>query len=87
MDKIFSKVKENIEGLIDRKFINDDFMLTNEYARELYHESAEKMPPLARPVKASVESIDTMALRSAKIASPFSRTTLKSGSIEPEIVI
>ncbi len=44
MDKIFSKVKENIEGLIDRKFINDDFMLTNDYARELYHESAEKMP-------------------------------------------
>ena len=44
MDKIFSKVKENIEGLIDRKFINDDFMLNNDCARELYHESAEKMP-------------------------------------------
>lgn len=26
------------------KFINDDFMLTNDYARELYHESAEHMP-------------------------------------------
>ena len=26
------------------RFINDDFMLTNDYARELYHESAEKMP-------------------------------------------
>ena len=25
-------------------FIHDDFMLTNDYARELYHESAEKMP-------------------------------------------
>lgn len=25
-------------------FINDDFMLTNDIARELYHESAEKMP-------------------------------------------
>ena len=25
-------------------FINDDFMLTNDFARELYHESAEKMP-------------------------------------------
>lgn len=25
-------------------FINEDFMLTNDYARELYHESAEKMP-------------------------------------------
>ena len=26
------------------KFIHDDFMLTNDFARELYHESAEKMP-------------------------------------------
>lgn len=26
------------------RFIHDDFMLTNDYARELYHESAEKMP-------------------------------------------
>lgn len=26
------------------RFINDDFMLTNDYARELYHESADKMP-------------------------------------------
>ena len=25
-------------------FITEDFMLTNDYARELYHESAEKMP-------------------------------------------
>ena len=25
-------------------FIHDDFMLANDYARELYHESAEKMP-------------------------------------------
>ena len=25
-------------------FINEDFMLTNDYARELYHESAENMP-------------------------------------------
>ena len=25
-------------------FINDDFMLTNDYARELYHQSAAKMP-------------------------------------------
>jgi len=25
-------------------FIHDDFMLTNDYARELYHESAENMP-------------------------------------------
>ncbi len=41
---ILSKVKENIDVIRDRKFINDDFMLTNDYARELYHESAEKMP-------------------------------------------
>ena len=27
-----------------QKFINEDFMLSNEYARELYHESAEGMP-------------------------------------------
>lgn len=27
-----------------KKFINDDFMLFNDFARELYHESAEKMP-------------------------------------------
>ncbi|MCD8313131.1 MAG: glucuronate isomerase [Bacteroidales bacterium] len=39
---IFTKVKENIGG--EKKFINDDFMLSNYYARELYHESAEKMP-------------------------------------------
>ena len=40
-----SKVKENIDGLMSEKpFINDDFMLTNDYARELYHQSAEKMP-------------------------------------------
>lgn len=41
---ILSDVKGKIDGLIDRKFIHDDFMLTNSYARELYHESAEKMP-------------------------------------------
>ena len=28
-------------------FIHDDFMLTNDYARELYHESAEKMPNIS----------------------------------------
>ena len=34
-----------LEGLAKgQPFINDDFMLTNEFARELYHESAEKMP-------------------------------------------
>ncbi len=27
-----------------KPFIHDDFMLTNDYARELFHESAEKMP-------------------------------------------
>jgi len=41
---ILSKVKESLDGVVDRKFINDDFMLSNDYARELYHESAEKMP-------------------------------------------
>ena len=30
--------------MYDKPFIHDDFMLTNDYARELYHESAEKMP-------------------------------------------
>ena len=40
-----SKVKENIDGLLSEKpFIHEDFMLTNEYARALYHESAENMP-------------------------------------------
>ena len=40
-----SKVKGNIDGLLNEKpFIHDDFMLTNDYARALYHESAEKMP-------------------------------------------
>ena len=40
-----SKVKGNIDGLLSEKpFIHDDFMLTNDFARELYHESAEKMP-------------------------------------------
>ena len=35
----------NLEGLAGcQPFINDDFMLTNDFARELYHESAEKMP-------------------------------------------
>ena len=34
-----------LEGLVKgQTFINDDFMLTNDFARELYHESAEKMP-------------------------------------------
>ena len=34
-----------LEGLARGKaFINDDFMLTNDIARELYHESAAKMP-------------------------------------------
>ena len=41
---ILSDVKEKIDGMLDRKFIHEDFMLTNSYARELYHESAEKMP-------------------------------------------
>ena len=41
---ILSDVKGKIDGMIDKRFINDDFMLTNSYARELYHESAEKMP-------------------------------------------
>ena len=27
-----------------KTFINEDFLLTNDFARELYHESAEKMP-------------------------------------------
>ena len=40
---ILNKVKENLDVMRDRKFINDDFMLTNDYARELYHGSAEKM--------------------------------------------
>ena len=41
-----SKVKENIDEMIscEKPFIHDDFMLTNDFARELYHESAEKMP-------------------------------------------
>ena len=34
-------LNSKLEGM---PFINDDFMLTNEFARELYHESAEKMP-------------------------------------------
>ena len=29
---------------MEKKFIDDDFMLESSYARELYHESAEKMP-------------------------------------------
>ena len=29
---------------LSKPFIHDDFMLTNDFARELYHESAEKMP-------------------------------------------
>ena len=40
-----SKVKGNLDGLTGSKpFIHEDFMLTNDYARELYHESAENMP-------------------------------------------
>ena len=30
--------------MTDRPFINDDFMLTNDFARELYHKSAADMP-------------------------------------------
>lgn len=41
---LLSEVKGKIDGIMDRKFINDDFLLSNSYARELYHESAEKMP-------------------------------------------
>lgn len=41
---IFNKVKDSIDVAMDKKFINDDFMLTNAYARELFHESAEHMP-------------------------------------------
>ncbi len=29
---------------MEKTFINEDFMLTGDFARELYHESAEKMP-------------------------------------------
>ncbi len=39
---VLTKIKENIAN--EKRFINDDFMLTTSYARELYHESAEKMP-------------------------------------------
>ncbi|MGN1212153.1 MAG: glucuronate isomerase [Candidatus Cryptobacteroides sp.] len=41
---ILTKAKDTLEGISGKKFINDDFMLFNDYARELYHESAEKMP-------------------------------------------
>ena len=41
---IITKVKDSLDVAMDKKFINDDFMLSNAYARELYHESAEKMP-------------------------------------------
>ncbi len=37
-------ISEIRKGIGDRKFINEDFMLNNDYARELYHESAENMP-------------------------------------------
>ena len=38
-------ILDKIDGLMNgRPFIHEDFMLTNDYARELYHESAEKMP-------------------------------------------
>ena len=38
---IISKLDRLMKG---KSFINEDFMLTNDYARELYHESAEKLP-------------------------------------------
>ena len=38
---IISKLDSLVKG---KSFINEDFMLTNDYARELYHESAEKLP-------------------------------------------
>ena len=38
---IISKLDSIVNG---KSFINEDFMLTNDYARELYHESAEKLP-------------------------------------------
>ena len=38
---IISKLDSLVNG---KSFINEDFMLTNDYARELYHESAEKLP-------------------------------------------
>lgn len=41
---IITKVKDSLDVAMDKKFINEDFMLSNAYARELYHESAEKMP-------------------------------------------
>ena len=33
-----------LDPIMIMTFINDDFMLTNDYARELYHQSAAKMP-------------------------------------------
>ncbi len=41
---IITRVKDSIDTAMDKKFINEDFMLGNAYARELYHESAENMP-------------------------------------------
>lgn len=41
---IITKVKDSLDVAMDKKFINEDFMLSNAYARELYHESAENMP-------------------------------------------
>ena len=38
---IISKLDSLVNG---KSFINEDFMLTTDYARELYHESAEKLP-------------------------------------------
>ena len=38
---ILSKIDDVIKG---QPFIHDDFMLTNDFARELYHQSAEDMP-------------------------------------------
>ena len=39
---IANKIEKALAG--SKPFINEDFMLTNSYARELYHESAENMP-------------------------------------------
>ena len=40
---IMTQHLENM-NLTSKTFIHDDFMLTNDFARELYHESAENMP-------------------------------------------
>jgi hypothetical protein len=40
------QISDEIEGLREMtvEFINDDFLLTNQTAKRLYHEHAEKMP-------------------------------------------